>query len=176
MSIEIRKMETDAEIRGKAYVHWKSWQEAYPGIVSREYLDRLTLEKCEEIAFRWRDNILVAKDGDRVAGFVGYGTARNEENAEVGEIFSIYVLPEYWGKGVGPELMKNALDHLTEHGRIEVTVLKENGRAIRFYEKCGFRRDGTEGTVSMGEPVTVIRMVLEKTQARSLGAEKAYLV
>ena len=27
MNIVIKKMETDAEIKGKAYVHWKSWQE-----------------------------------------------------------------------------------------------------------------------------------------------------
>lgn len=33
MQITIKKMETDDEIRGKAYVHWKSWQEAYPGML-----------------------------------------------------------------------------------------------------------------------------------------------
>ena len=63
MTIKIKKMETDDEIRGKAYVHWKSWHEAYPGIISREYLDSHTLEKCEKLAFRWGGNILVAKDG-----------------------------------------------------------------------------------------------------------------
>ena len=31
---------TDEEIKGKAYVHWKSWHEAYVGIVSQEYLDK----------------------------------------------------------------------------------------------------------------------------------------
>ena len=36
--ISIKKMETDDEIKGKAYVHWKSWHEAYPGIVSQNYL------------------------------------------------------------------------------------------------------------------------------------------
>ncbi len=27
----IKPMETDEEIRGKAYVHWKAWQEAMQG-------------------------------------------------------------------------------------------------------------------------------------------------
>jgi len=45
MDIIIKKMESDAEIKGKAYVHWKSWQEAYPGMVAQSYLDKLTLEK-----------------------------------------------------------------------------------------------------------------------------------
>ena len=50
MSITIKKMETDAEIRGKAFVHWSAWHEACAGPVSREYLDKLTLEKCEKLA------------------------------------------------------------------------------------------------------------------------------
>ena len=62
MSIVIKKMETEEEIRGKAFVHWKSWQEAYPGLIKKDYLDRLTIEKCEQIAFNWQDGLLVAKD------------------------------------------------------------------------------------------------------------------
>ena len=61
MNIVIKKMETDAEIKGKAYVHWKSWQEAYSGIVDQRYLDSLTLDKCEKIAFRRTDNVIIAK-------------------------------------------------------------------------------------------------------------------
>ena len=53
MNIVIKKMESDDEIKGKAYVHWKSWQEAYSGIVDQRYLDSLTLEKCEKTAYRW---------------------------------------------------------------------------------------------------------------------------
>ena len=70
--IVIKPMLTDEEIKGKVYVHFKSWHEAYKSIVSDEYLDKMTLQKCEETAFRWRDNILVALDGGRVVGFVGY--------------------------------------------------------------------------------------------------------
>jgi hypothetical protein len=40
-------METEDEIKGKAYVHWRAWHEAYPDLVSQEYLNQLTLEKCE---------------------------------------------------------------------------------------------------------------------------------
>ncbi len=172
MSVVIKKMETDAEIRGKAFVHWKSWQEAYPGIVSREYLKNLTLEKCVEIAYRWRENILVAKDGERVVGFAGYGPAGEDEDGSTEEIYAIYVLSDYYGTGVGAGLMQAALDRLPGRDRIVVTVLKENARAIRFYEKCGFRWDGTEKTVSLGDPVDVIRMVL----ARSPSAKKANII
>lgn len=88
MSVIIKKMETDDELRGKAFAHWKSWHEAYPGIISREYLDSHTLDRCEKLAFRWGGNILVAKDGDQVVGFIGYGD-RAEEAPDTGSVFRI---------------------------------------------------------------------------------------
>lgn len=142
-SIIIKRMETEEEIRGKAYVHWKSWHEAYPGLVSREYLDNLTLEKCEKMAFAWPDNLLVAKEGDRVIGFVGFGD-RGEEAPDTGEIFALYVLSEYYGTGVARQLMEAGLEQLKEYPEICLWVLKENKRAIRFYEKYGFYADGEE--------------------------------
>lgn len=30
---KIRPMETETEMDGKGYVHYKSWQETYPGLV-----------------------------------------------------------------------------------------------------------------------------------------------
>ena len=97
MGIEIKKMETEEEIRGKAFVHWRCWHEVYAGIIDQDYLDGMTLEVCEERAFRWLDNLFVAKDNGRVIGFVGYGD-RGAEAPEVGEVFALYVLPEYFGK------------------------------------------------------------------------------
>lgn len=158
MSIIIKKMETEEEIKGKAYVHWKSWQEAYPGMIRQEYLDRLTIEKCEQIAFNWQDGLFIAKDGDRVVGFVGYGH-REEDMPEVGEVFALYILSEYYGKGVGLLLMKTALDCLNDYAEICLWTLKKNKRAIRFYQKCGFIPDGREKTNKTIE-ADEIRMIL----------------
>ena len=144
MNVTIKKMETDDEIKGKAYVHWKSWQEAYPGIVDQQYLDELTLEKCESIAYRWLDNIIIAKDGDAVVGFAGYGKYRNDELENTGEVFAIYILAEYYGRGVGYRLMQEALSQLADYPKIAVWVLKDNKRAINFYKRCGYRLDGRQ--------------------------------
>lgn len=143
MDIVIKKMETEAEIRGKAYVHWRSWQEAYPGLVSREYLEKLSLEKCEQMAFRFPENTLVAKEGERVLGFVCYGEG-SDEAPGIGEIFALYVLAERYGTGLGRRLMEAGLAALPGCEQIRLWVLKENKRAIRFYETCGFRPDGEE--------------------------------
>ena len=160
MGVILKKMETEEEIRGKAYVHWAAWHEAYPGLVSREYLEKLTLEKCEKIAFAWPDHLIIAKDGDRVVGFVGYGH-REEEPAEIGEVFALYVLKEYYGKGVGRLLMEAALEQLKDYAQVCLWTLKENKRAIRFYQKCGFCPDG-EGRFSPTVAASEIRMVLKR--------------
>ena len=155
----IKKMETEAEIRGRAFVHYQSWQEAYSGLIGREYLERQTLEVCEKIAYDWPDHILIAKDSERVVGFLGYGI--RDEAPGIGEIFSLYVLSEYYGKDVGRRLMEAGLQELKDYPVIHLWVLKENYRARRFYEKCGFRPDGAE----MHEPridAPEIRMTLKR--------------
>ncbi len=159
MNIRIKKMETEEEIRGKAFVHWSSWHEAYPGMVSDAYLEKLSLEVCEKIAFQWPDDILIAKSGEKVVGFIGCGLSREEENC--GEVFALYLLPEYYGKGVGLQLMAAALEYLDRYPKTGLWVLKENRRAIRFYEKCGFIATGKE-IYNKNVDATEIRMILNR--------------
>ena len=140
--MEIKRMETDDEIRGKACVHWSAWHDAYPGLVSAAFLEKMMPEACERIAFNWRDGVLVAKDGDCVVGFAGYGEQRDAPGT--GGIFALYVLKEYRGQGVGRQLMDAALEKLKGYGKVCLWVLKENERAIAFYRKCGFVPDGEE--------------------------------
>lgn len=157
MEITIKRMETDDEIRGKAYVHWACWHEAYAKIVSAAYLEKLTLEKCEQIAYQWQNNLLIAKDGDRVVGFAGYGEAA----PDTGELFALYVIKEYRGTGAARSLIQAALERLSAYKTICLWVLKENPRAIRFYEKCGFSATGEEQYLpSVG--ASEIRMILNK--------------
>ena len=165
MNIIVKKMETDEEKRGKAYVHWKSWQEAYPGMVSQEYLDKLSIDTCVEMAYRFPDNIYIAKDGDTVVGFVAYGKHRSEDLENHGEIYAIYVLSEYYGTGVGEKMMQVGLDELSEYPKVAVLVLKDNARAIKFYEKFGFRHDGKEIEDDILQ-TKEIRMIMERTEKR----------
>ena len=159
MNVLIKMMETDDEIRGKAYVHFRSWHEAYRGIVDPDYLDKLTLAKCEEIAFRWKENLLVALEGKTVVGFAGYGDCTDDDLSDAGELFALYVLPEFYGTGLGRQLTREALSRLSQP-KVCLWVLKDNHRAIRFYEKYGFRPDGREKTLKLGTPLQVIRMVI----------------
>lgn len=162
MDIVVKPMESDSEIIGKAYVHWKAWQETYTGLINQDYLDNHTLEKCTDIAFRRTDNIFVAKENDKVVGFVGYGLYRDDSLPETGEVYSIYILKEYYDKKIGYTLMCAALKKLSEYRKIAVWVLESNQRAIKFYERCGFNFDGTKKQIKLGTENTEIRMVLTK--------------
>lgn len=166
MNLIIKSMQTEAEIEGKAYVHWKSWHETYTGLVDAGYMEGITLEKCTERARRWPEGVIAAKDGDRVIGFAGCGACRDEILPGCGEVFALYVLKEYHGRGVGYALMNAALARLSGCERIAVWVLKGNDRAIRFYERYGFRFDGTESEIVLGSPNTELRMIYERPRVR----------
>ncbi len=158
---KFKKMETEEEIQGKGYVHYKSWQQTYSDLVDKAYLNELTCEKCTEMAYQWRNNIVVAKDGDKVIGFVGYGAYRENRKIGYGEIYSIYVLEEYQKKKIGYELMNVAFDYLCDCEKVIVWVLKGNDRAIRFYKNYGFHLDGIEKEITLGTPNVELRMVYE---------------
>lgn len=164
MNYIIKPMQTVDEIDGKGYVHYKSWQETYAGLIDAEYLKNMTAEKCKAIAHKWTDNILVAKDGDKVIGFVGYGKYRDETLSDCGEIFAIYVLSDYYGQKVGYELMNAAFEMLAAYKYIAVWVLKGNERAIKFYERYGFRFDGMEQEIKLGTSNTGLRMIFARQQ------------
>ena len=159
MDILIKPMEAEDEIRGKAYVHWKSWQESYRGIVDQGYLDRMTISRCEEMASRYPENTLVAKDGARVIGFACAGAVNGEIDA--GEVYALYVLEEYQKRGIGYALMREALSLLKGCRVVYLWAFKENAKAICFYERVGFRQDGTEKELVLGSPVKGIRMTME---------------
>lgn len=161
MPIVIKPMETEAETRGKAYVHWKSWQETYAGIVDAGFLKQLTLEKCEAIALRPTENTRIAMDGERVVGFAVVGLCRDSDCSapDDGEIYAVYVLSAYQKRGIGYELMMRCLDMLRGCKRVYLWVLRDNRAAVSFYERLGFAPDGAVQDLVLGTPVRAIRML-----------------
>ena len=60
------------------------------------------------------------------------------------ELQRIYSIKEYIGKGVGAELMKASISEAKEKGfnSIWLGVWEKNERAIKFYERWGFKKVG----------------------------------
>ena len=153
MSIVFRSAHS-GDVRGIAEVHVRSWQAAYRGQVPDSYLEGLSVEKRElmwtEILKDQMGGVLVAEDEAKIVGFSSFGPVRDEgENRLLtGEIYSIYVLEDFWNLGIGRTLMENSLTALERDGfgSVKVWVLETNQRAISFYEKFGFKTDGLRKT------------------------------
>lgn len=158
MKIIIKTMETPEEIEGKSLVHWQTWREAYDDLLPADFQETMTLEKCRFFSQKYPENTLIAMDGKKVVGFISYGNYR-DETIQAGEIIALYVLKDYYGKGVSKLLMHAAFVALDQFSEIYLWVLKENKRAIAFYQKIGFTFDGQEKILKLGKPVKELRMI-----------------
>ena len=161
-SICIKLAETDEELCGRGYVHCTAWQEAYRGIVCDQYLDTMSVEATTARARQFPENTLVAKDKDKVVGFAVYGSSRDEDLKDAGEVEAIYVLSEYYDRKIGYRLMNEAVSRLSEYNTIFLWVFEKNERAINFYHKYGFEFDGCKKEWTLGTPVTIVRMIKKR--------------
>ena len=157
MKIIIKTMETPEEIEGKSLVHWQTWREAYDNLLPAEYQETMTLDRCRFFSQKYPENTLIAMDGKKVVGFISYGNFCDEA-IQAGEIIALYVLKDYYGKGVSKQLMHAAFAALDQFSEIYLWVLKDNKRAIAFYQKMGFTFDGQEKILELGKPVKELRM------------------
>lgn len=140
-----------------ARVHVRSWQVAYQGLIAQDYLDGL---RPEEKASRYTFDrtgseapaTLIAVENEVICGFVTTGRSQDSDLPDVGELWAIYVDPQYWGKGVGRLLVTAGRDQMRRDGAREALlwVFAGNHRARRFYELDGWRPDGARRTEAIG--------------------------
>ena len=141
---EITRASTD-DAAAIAHILVKSWQVAYRSIMPDELLDNLSIKQRED---RWRYHLnsggeaYLLRSPSAAIGIVEVSDFRDAipDYCGWGEIPVIYILPEYYGSGLGGKLMQFALALFAERGRenIGIWVLEKNARAIGFYQKHGF--------------------------------------
>jgi ribosomal protein S18 acetylase RimI-like enzyme len=85
--------------------------------------------------------ILVAEEGGALVGFTTYGASREAMQlpSSYAEIYTLYVHPHAWCRGVGGRLMKSVFQQLIQEDikGCFLWVLKSNLRARLFYEHLG---------------------------------------
>lgn len=154
----IREMKSN-DIEGKAYVHYKSWHETYTGIIPDKYMEKVTPQKCLDIANKYPKNTIVAIVDDKVIGFACYGQSKDEDLVNAGELIAIYILKEYQGRGIGRLMADVCFKKMSDFDYVSVWVLSKNYNAISFYRRYGFEEDGVKKIIRLGEPIEEMRMI-----------------
>ncbi len=159
--MEIRQMKRE-EADDISLIYVLSWKAAYKGIVPQTYLDQLSQQRWSSLLAENPSKSFVLLDNGQYIGTSTVSPARDEEMAGWGEIISIYLLPQHFGKGYGKILLNFCINELKNAGFscIYLWTHEKNNRARAFYEKSGFSHDGQKITCDIGgENLTEMRYV-----------------
>ncbi|MER3484794.1 MAG: hypothetical protein C4345_01245 [Chloroflexota bacterium] len=117
-----------------------TWRATNSGYIPEAKIERFlaandSVGALSQALVRLGDGMLVAVVNDRVIGYALCGETRERR----GELFAIYVLPEWQKKSIGRRLWEQAVEHLRSLGvpDMVIWVLAANELARRFYERQG---------------------------------------
>lgn len=141
--ITIRPART-ADAGGIARIDVETWRTAYAGVLSAAYLVSLS-ERRREIGWRMaimrepRDVRVAVDTAGLIRGFGSCGPSRGERHFP-GEVFTLYVAPDWQNRGIGRRLLIALFRRLAASGldAAIVWVLRDNPSRF-FYERVGGR-------------------------------------
>lgn len=141
LSLDTRRAEI-ADAFGISSVHDESWRHAYTGLIPHKALDTMIRRRDPQWwarAIRNSTQILVLHDNGQVVGYATLGQNRVSALSQDGEIYELYLKPEYQGVGLGKKLFLAAREQLLRQGMkgCIVWVLEENAPAMQFYRNAG---------------------------------------
>ncbi len=136
---------TAEDALGCANVHHTSWVETYSGLLPESHWESDTIERRTGTWKRWLERgsaVSVAEVAGQVVGIALGGPGRkigDHEPVRDRELYSLYVLAEHHGTGIGQSLLEAVMPPGTP---AQLWVADLNPRARRFYERNGFLPDG----------------------------------
>ncbi|MGB7432931.1 MAG: GNAT family N-acetyltransferase [Ahrensia sp.] len=137
LTIDIRAAQR-SDVAALSAVHYASWQHAYGGLIPYKSLQAMVNRRDHGWWARAIDrgtSISVIDMGDTICGYATMGLNRAPTLPQDGEIYELYLLPEYQGIGLGRRLFNAARQTLQSHGckGLVVWALEDNEPANQFY-------------------------------------------
>jgi len=143
-----------------ARVYMESWHDTYPGVLPSSLLRAMTPKgqtaRWEaSICTQGREAVLVAESvREGIVGMASLGGSRDGGVGFDGEVYTLYVDPSYYGRGVGRTLLKGAFVVLRKKGMSSCVIWAHaHNNARFFYEAMGGRLIAERTATMMGEPV-----------------------
>ncbi len=157
--VTIRQARPD-DAAAVARVYIESWHDTYPGVLSAQLLCAMTSRGQTArwhatIAAHGRECVLVAELGQHgVVGMTSFGPARDTSLGFDGEVYTLYVDPNFFGEGAGRSLLRAAFFNLRQQGfgRCLIWMHARNNTRF-FYEKMGGQRIAERTVAMMGDVV-----------------------
>src|SRR5256886_6538786 len=139
--IEVRRAKP-SDATAIATTHDEAWRGAYQGVIPGPELDKLINRRGPQwwdSAVRKGSRITVLAFGECVAGYAHYGRNRARSLYCDGEIYELYLRPEFQGLGFGRKLFSAARRDLVQSGlqSLVVWALSDNEQAVGFYRALG---------------------------------------
>jgi ribosomal protein S18 acetylase RimI-like enzyme len=125
-----------------AAIHDAAWRGAYRGLIPGADLEKMISRRGPrwwQSALGRGSRVLVLTFGDDVAGYANFGRNRARSLPFEGEIYELYLKPEYQGLGFGRRLFKDARKELASAGfeGLAIWALADNDPAVGFYRALG---------------------------------------
>src|ERR1700724_245753 len=149
------------DARGIARLDVETWRATYAGGLSTSYLVGLSARRRE---IGWRNVILrdprdvrvSVGDGDALLGFGSCGPNRGDRRF-AGEVFTLYVAPDWQNQGIGRRLLIALFRRLVAAGRRSAIlwVLRDNPSPV-FYERLAARQVTRKPIVVGGTTIQAI--------------------
>jgi ribosomal protein S18 acetylase RimI-like enzyme len=118
------------------------WPEAFGEMITRAQIDYMLehLQSAEAMAQQMDEGMnywFIECDGERA----GYAAIKHDENTRTSHLSKLYLLSTARGGRVAGTALEqiNTLSRNSGSNTLALTVNKYNARAIRFYEKRGFK-------------------------------------
>jgi ribosomal protein S18 acetylase RimI-like enzyme len=139
--IEVRRAKP-SDASAIAATHDEAWRNAYQGIIPGPELDKLINRRGPQwwdSAIRKGSRIAVLAFGDCIAGYANYGRNRARSLYYDGEVYELYLRPEFQGLGFGRKLFSAVRRDLVQSGlnSLVVWALADNEPAVGFYRALG---------------------------------------